>query len=150
MAVNLKTRLRTDLGQALRDRDERRKSLIRMCLAAIQLAEVEQGGDLDEPSLLAVLQKEAKRRQETIEELRGVDRPERLAEEEAEMAILKTYLPQLMPREEVVDHARAVIVEVGASGLSDMGAVMQRIMPMLRGRADGRVVNEVVRELLAG
>jgi len=147
--MGLKTRLQEDLKEAIRSRDERRKALIRMCISAIQLAEVEHGGELDEPSLVAVLQKEARRRRETIEELRGANRPERLAEEEAELAILEGYLPRMLSREEIAAEARAVIAQVGASGMKDMGTVMRALMPQMKGRADGRLVNEVVRELLS-
>jgi len=148
--LGLKAKLQQDLKEALRARDERRKAVIRMCLAAIQLAEVEQGGELDEASLIAVLQKEARRRRETIEELRGADRPDRLADEEAELAILESYLPRMLTREEIAAEARAVIAQVGASSPRDMGAVMRVLMPQMKGRADGRLVNEVVRELLSG
>lgn len=147
--MRLKARFQEDLKEALRARDERRKSVIRMCLSAIQLAEVERGGELDEPSLVAVLQREARRRQETIEELRGANRPDRLAEEEAELTILEEYLPRMLTREEVAVEARAAIAQVGASGLRDLGAVMRVLMPQMKGRADGRLVNAVVRELLA-
>jgi len=147
--LRLKARFQEDLKEALRARDERRKSVIRMCLSAIQLAEVERGGELDEPSLVAVLQREARRRQETIEELRGANRPDRLAEEEAELTILEEYLPRMLTREEVAVEARAAIAQVGASGLRDLGAVMRVLMPQMKGRADGRLVNAVVRELLA-
>lgn len=148
--MGLKDRLQQDLKDALRNRDERRKAVIRMALAAIQLAEADHGGKLDEPSLVAVLQKEVKRRQETIEELRGTPRADRLADEEAELAILESYLPRMLSREEIAAEARAVIAQVGATGPRDMGAVMQALMPRMKGRADGRLVNEVVRELLTG
>jgi len=148
--MGLKDRLQQDLKEALRNRDERRKAVIRMALAAIQLAEADHGGELDESSLIAVLQKEVKRRQETIEELRGTSRADRLADEEAELAILESYLPQMLSREEIAAEARAVIAQVGATSPRDMGAVMQVLMPRMKGRADGRLVNEVVRELLTG
>jgi uncharacterized protein YqeY len=148
--LGLKAKLREDLQEALRARDEHRKRVVRLCLAAIQLAEVERGDELDEPTLVAVLQREARRRQETIEELREADRPDRLAEEEAELGILEGYLPQLLTREEIAAEARAVIAQVGASGPADMGVVMRVLMPQMKGRADGRLVNEAVREILAG
>ncbi|MBN1953441.1 MAG: GatB/YqeY domain-containing protein [Anaerolineae bacterium] len=146
--MGLKEQLQEDLKQALRERDELRKSVIRMCLAAIQLAEVEQGGELDEPALAALLQREAKKRRETIEELQEASRPERLAEEEQELAFLETYLPQMLTPEEIAVQARRVIAEVGATGPGDLGAVMQQLMPQMKGQADGRLVNQVVRELL--
>lgn len=148
--MGLKARLQEDLKEALRARDERRKAVIRMALAAIQLAEADHGGELDEAGIIHVLQKEVRRRQETVEELRGTNRIDRLAEEEAELAILESYLPHMLTREEIAAEARAVIAEVGARGPKDMGAVMKALMPRMRGRADGQVVNEVVRELLSG
>jgi len=147
--MGLKARLQADLKEALRARDERRKAVIRLCLSAIQLAEVEQGGELDEQALLTVLQKEAKKRRETLDELQSAGRLEMLAEEQAELAILDEYLPRLLSREEIADEARAVIAQVGAAGLSDLGGVMRVLMPQMKGRADGRMVNQVVRELLA-
>jgi hypothetical protein len=120
-----------------------------MCLAAIQLAEVEHEGPLDESTALAVLHKEAKERRETIDQFKEAGRPERVAKEEAELAILESYLPQMLTREEIEAEARAVIAEVDASGLRDMGTVMRELMDRVRGRAEGRLVSEVVRELLS-
>ena len=148
--MNLKQQLRKDLKDALRARDERRKSVIRLTLAAIINAEVEKGGELDDDDMVPILQKEARRRQDTIVELRQVDRPEMLAKEEMELAILEGYLPQLLSREEIAEEARQVVAEVGATGMGQMGPVMRQLMSKLRGRADGRVVDKVVRELLAG
>ncbi len=148
--ISLKQRLQEDLKEALRARDERRKSVIRMALAAIVNAEVEHGGELDDAGVIAVLQKQARRRRDTIAELRQADRPELLASEEAELAILEEYLPRLLSREEIIEEARQVITEVGATGMGQMGPVMRQLMSKLKGRADGRVVNQVVRELLSG
>jgi uncharacterized protein YqeY len=148
--VNLKQRLREDLKVALRARDECRKSVIRMALAEIVNAEVEHGGDLDDAGMAAVLRKQARRRRDTIAELQQVDRPDLLAAEEAELAILEEYLPALLSREEIVAEARQVIEEVGATGMGQMGPVMGQLMSKLKGRADGRLVNQVVRELLSG
>ncbi|HEY68412.1 MAG: GatB/YqeY domain-containing protein [Chloroflexi bacterium] len=148
--MSLKQRLQEDLKEALRARDERRKSVIRMALAAIVNAEVEHGGELDDAGVIAVLQKQARRRRDTIAELRQADRPELLASEEAELAILEEYLPRLLSREEIIEEARQVITEVGATGMGQMGPVMRQLMSKLKGRADGRVVNQVVRELLSG
>lgn len=148
--MSIKSQLQDDLKEALRARDERRKNVIRMALAAIVNAEVERGGELGDGDVVAVLQKEARRRQETIAELRQANRPELLAEEEAELEILERYLPRLLSREEIGQEARRVIAELGATGMGQMGAVMRQLMSELKGRADGRLVNEVVRELLAG
>jgi hypothetical protein len=148
--MGLEEQLRSDLKDALRQRDERRKSVIRMALAAITNAEVEQGGELDDAAVAAVLQKEAKGRREAIAELEEADRPDLLAAEQAELEILEAYLPEQLSREEIAEEARRTIEEVGASSMRDMGPVMGRLMAKLRGRADGHLVSEVVRELLAG
>jgi uncharacterized protein YqeY len=148
--MSLKQRLQEDLKDALRARDGRRKAVIRMALAAIVNAEIEQRGELDDARVVAVLQKEARQRRDTIAELRQADRPDLLAGEEAELAILEAYLPSLLSREEIGEEARQVIAEVGATGMGQMGLVMRQLMPKLKGRADGRLVNEVVRELLSG
>jgi uncharacterized protein YqeY len=147
--MRLKQQLQEDLKEALRAHDERRKSVIRMALAAIVNAEVEHGGELDDADVIVVLQKEARRWQDTIAELRQANRPDLLAREEAELAILGEYLPTLLSREEIAEEARRVIAEVGATGMGQMGPVMRQLMSELKGRADGRVVNAVVRELLS-
>lgn len=148
--MSLKRKLQEDLKKALRARDERRKSVIRMALAAIVNAEVEHGGELDDASVITVLQKQARQRRDAIVELRQANRPDLLAAEEAELAILEEYLPGLLSREEIAVEARQVIAEVGATDMGQMGLVMRQLMSKLKGRADGRVVNEVVRELLSG
>ena len=147
--MSLKSQLQADLKDALRARDERRKSVIRLTLAAIVNAEVEHRGELDDRDEAVVVQREARKRNETIAELHGADRPELLAKEEAELAILEEYLPQQMSCDEIAAEARPVIAEVGATGMAQMGSVMRELMPQLKGRADGRVVNLVVRELLS-
>jgi hypothetical protein len=145
----LRERLQADLKDALRAHDEVRKNVIRMALTALVNAEMAHEGELSEAEEIAVLQKQAKQREETIEELRTVDRPEMLAQEKAELQVLERYLPELLSRQEIAHEARQVIDEVGASSMRDMGPVMGRLMAKLQGRADGHVVSEVVRELLS-
>lgn len=152
--MDLKQRLREDLKDALRAGDERRKRVIRMSLAAITNAEIEKGRqsgetELDQDEILAVLQKQAKQRQETIDELVDMERPGLLAEEKKELAILEEYLPEQLSREEIAAEAQEVINQIGATGMKDVGPVMGRLMSRMRGRADGHVVNRVVRELLS-
>ena len=150
--MSLKQQLQEDLKEALRARDGRRKAVIRMALAEIVNAEVglEHNDELDDADVIAVLQKQARQRRDTISELRQANRPDLLAEEEAQLVVLEGYLPRLLSREEVAEEARQVIAEVGATGMGQMGPVMRQLMSKLKGRADGRVVNAVVRELLSG
>ena len=151
--MSLKEQLQQDLKEALRAGDKTRKRVIRLALAEITNAEIKQGMEsgetqLNDNDILAVLQKQAKQREEAIEELERVDRPDLLAGEREELALLEEYLPEQLSRDKIVEEARQVIEEVNAAGMKDMGPVMGRLMSELRGRADGHVVNEVVRELL--
>jgi uncharacterized protein YqeY len=147
--MNLKERLQNDLKHAMRQRDEVRKRTLRMALAAIKNQEIEARGELSDADVAAILQKEAKQRHETLDELAGVDRPDLVAAEQAELGVLAEYLPKQLGREEIADLARQVIADVGAEGPRQMGQVMRVMMPQLKGRADGKLVNEVVRELLS-
>lgn len=146
----LKQQLQEDLKNALRARDERRKAVIRLTLAAIGHAEVERDSDLSDEDVAAVLQKQAVLRRDTIAELEQANRPDLLARELAELAILEAYLPKQLSRDEIAEEARRVIAEVGATGPRDVGQVMRALMARLKGRADGTVVNQIVREMLSG
>lgn len=149
----LREQLMEDLKEAMRRQDEVRKRAIRLVIAAIRQAETEldAGGarvSLDDGGILALIGKQVKQRQESIAEYRKGKREDLVAEEEAELAVLQAYLPQQLSRAEIEAEARQVIAEVGASSPREIGAVMKPLMARLRGRADGKLVNEVVSELL--
>ena len=148
MKANLKEKLEADLRQAMKDRDNVKRSVLRLLLAAIQNAEIAKRGSLDNPDILGIVAREVKQRNESIEAFKQGDRQDLVAQEEAEMAVLKEYLPRQLSREEVIIEARQVIEEVGAQGPRDKGKVMSRIMAQLKGKADGREINEIVTELL--
>jgi uncharacterized protein YqeY len=147
--MSLKERLNQDLREAMRQRDERRRDTIRMALSALHNAEIAGGHELDDAGILGVLAKEAKTRRESIEEFRKGGRQDLVDKESAELEVLNAYLPQQLSREEIAEAAREAIQETGATSAKDIGKVMPVLMERLRGRADGRTVNEVVRELLA-
>ncbi|MFH0847848.1 MAG: GatB/YqeY domain-containing protein [Chloroflexota bacterium] len=170
MEVNLRERLTSDLRQSLRSGDKLRCSTIRLLLAAIKNTEIarlathlkeeaekpgakgEKGSwqaTLDDSGILGVIAKEIKQRQESIEAFKKGNRPDLVAKEEAEMAILNAYLPKQASRDEITALARKIIEEVGAKGPGDKGKVMPKIIAELRGKADGREINAVVTELLA-
>ena len=148
MEANLKEKLEADLRQAMKDRDNVKRSTLRLRLAAIKNAEIAKRGSLDNPDILGIIAREVKQRNESIEAFKQGDRQDLVAQEEAEMAILKEYLPRQLSREEVIVEARQVIEEVGAQGPRDKGKVMSKIMAQLKGKADGREINEIVTELL--
>lgn len=132
----------------MRDRDERRRDTLRMAISAVHNAEIDAGKGLDDEGVQAVLSGEAKRRRESIEEFKKGGRTDLVEREQAELAVLERYLPEQLSRDQVTDAARRVIAQTGASGSKDIGKVMPVLMQELRGRADGRMVNEVVRALL--
>lgn len=149
MTSSLKERLLSELQESMRKRDDVRRSVIRLVRAGIVNAEIEKGKPLDDESVIAVIQKEVKQRRESIAEFAKGNRKDLVAKEEAELAILKEYLPKQLSREELTALAKQVIAEVGAKGPQDKGKVMGRLMGQVRGRADGQEVNQVVTALLA-
>lgn len=132
----------------MRDSDAVRKATLRQTISAMKLAEVAKIGELSDDEALAVLRTEVKRRRETIAELETANRPELLAEEQAQLEVLTAYLPQQMSREQIADVARDVLARLGSPGPGQMGQVMKHMMSELKGKADGKLVQEVVRELM--
>jgi len=145
----LKQKLTDDLKRAMKGGDRVRTSVIRLAMAAIKNTEIARQASLNDTDILGIIAKQVKQRQESIESFKQGNRPDLVAQEEAEMAILNEYLPQQMSREEVIAEARRVIAEIGAAGPGDKGKVMPQLIAQLKGRAEGRVINEVVTELLS-
>ena len=148
--MSLKDRLTEDLKQAMRQGDERRKSTIRLVRAEITNAEIERGRELGDDEVLAVIAKQAKQRRESVAEFVKGGRQDLVDQEEEELKILLSYLPAQMSRDEIEVAARQVIAEVGATSMAQMGEVMRRLMSQLKGKVDGSLVNQVVREILTG
>jgi uncharacterized protein YqeY len=147
--MSLAQKIRTDLEQALRKSDKLRCSVLRMVLSSTRNAEIAQQKTLDDDGILIVIDKEAKMRRESIEAFEKGNRPDLVAKETAELAILLEYLPEQLTRQEIVEAARKVISELGAASPKDKGKVMSQLMPQLRGKAQGQEVSEVVTELLS-
>lgn len=148
--MTLKERLQEDLKAAMLAHDNARATALRLLKAAIRNAEIEQQRELDDEGILAVLEKAAKQRRESIEAYRQGGREDLAAAEEMELRLIEAYLPQKMGEEEVRAVVAQAVAELGARGPADMGRVMKYLMDKLRGRADGRLVNALVREALAG
>ena len=146
----LKTKLRSDLTDAMKSRDEVRSSTLRMALTAITNEEVagKTQRELTDDDVIGVLSREAKRRREAAEAYDDAKRPELADRERAELAVLAEYLPQPLTDDEVRALVQAAIAETGASGPAGMGQVMKVVTPQTRGRADGGTVSTIVKELL--
>jgi uncharacterized protein YqeY len=145
----LKQKLADDLKQALRGGDKVRCSVIRLLLAAINNTEIARQAKLEDADIYGVIAKEIRQRQESIDAFKKGKRDDLVAQEEAEQAILQEYLPQQMTKEEIIAEAQKIIAEVGAGGPGDKGKVMPKLIAQLKGKADGRLINEVVTELLS-
>lgn len=145
--MSLKEQLQQDLHQAMRTHDERRKLALRLVLTAVQMAEVEQG-PLSDEQVLELIRREVKRREEALELVRLSGRQDLLAQDQAELEILRAYLPQGLSAAEIQALAQAAIAEVGATSPADLGKVMKVLMPRVKGKADGQWVNQIVRTLL--
>lgn len=141
--------LREDLHKSLKKGDKERVSTIRMMLANIANAEIAKGSSLEESDVLGVIAKQAKQARESIEAFGKGGRTDLVAKEETGLAVLQEYLPKQMSRDEIVAAARQVIQEVGAAGPGDKGKVMGKLMPQMKGKAEGAEINAVVTELLA-
>jgi uncharacterized protein YqeY len=142
--------LEKQLTDAMRSKDELRKRTFRMILAAVKLAEVEKKGALDEPALLAILQREAKNRSEAIADAEKAGRQDLAADSRAELELIQSFLPKGLTPEELEAIIRKAIVDSGAAAPGDMGKVMKLVTPQTQGRADNREVSQQVRKLLGG
>jgi uncharacterized protein len=146
--MSMKETLQQDRIAAMRAGDTTKRNAIGLLLAAIKQEEIDGQMMLEDEGVLAVLMKQAKQRRESIVDYEKAGRPEMLASEKAELTIIESYLPQQMDREQIVAIAAEIIAELGVTDAKGMGQVMGKLMPKVKGQADGRLVNEVVRELL--
>jgi len=157
--VGLKEQFADELKDAMRAGDARRREVLRGLLTAISNAEIARVDIKDETAtrealsdadVLGVVQKQANQRRDSIAEYRKAKREDLAQAEEEELQILVAYLPQQLGRDEIAAEVRKVIEETGASGPKDKGKVMPVAIARLKGRAEGRAINEVVTELLSG
>jgi uncharacterized protein YqeY len=146
--MSIQDRLMDDLKAAMREGDATRREAIRMVRAAVLHEEKERQRPLNDVEVFQVLQRLVNRHQDSIEQFQKGGREDLVAHEQAQLAVVRSYLPQQMGREEIEPRVRAAIAETGASGRGDIGKVMQRLSGELRGKADLKEVNRVVQELL--
>ena len=148
----LKQQLQDELKQSMLAKDALKTSTLRMLLSAINYAEIQKGGagyEANDEDILAVIQKEAKQRRDSIEAFESGGRQEMADKEKKELEILSSYLPEQMSEEEIKKLVEEAVTQTGASDMSDIGKVMGALMPKVKGKADGNVVNKIVREQLS-
>lgn len=145
---NLKDALQTSLKEAMRAKDSERRNVIRLVQSAIKQVEVDERKELDNDDVMSILQKEAKKRRESIVELEKADRPDDVESEKFELSVIEEFLPKQLTEDELKPIVQAAVDEVGATSMKEMGQIMRIVMPQVEGRADGRQVNKIVKEIL--
>ena len=147
--MNIKEELTTALKESMKSGDKVKRSTIRMVMSAIKNAEIQAGSVIDDPTILGLVQKEIKSRQDTIEDAKRSNRDDLILGANNEIAILQEFLPKQLEPAELESLIEAAIQESGASEMKDMGSVMNIVMPKTKGRADGKTVSQIVRAKLA-
>jgi len=147
--AELKRKLTDDLKQAMKSGANVKRDTLRLLITSINYAESAKQTPMTDADVLGAVAKEVKRHQESIDAFKKGNRPDLVAKEEAEMAVLQGYLPRQLGKDEIIAAAREVIGVVGAKGPGDKGKVMQQLMPRLKGKADGKEINDVVTQLLS-
>ena len=146
--MTLRQKIEDDIIQAMRARDQGRLDALRFLKSVIQAAEKAKGESLDDESLVQIITKQVNDRRESIRMFREGNREDLVAKEAGELEVLEVYLPPQLSQEELAQLVRRVIDEVGATTARDKGRVMGRLMPQVRGKADGAEVNALVEQIL--
>lgn len=144
--MSLKERLMEDLKFSMKNRDKFRKDVITMVRAAIKQKEVDERIEVDEETIIDIISKQVKQKRDAIEDFKKGQRQDLVELTEKEIGILLEYLPQQLTESELDEIVRAAIQEVGANSVRDMGKIMSNVMPKIKGRADGSMVNNIVKQ----
>lgn len=148
--MKLIEQIQEDLKRSMKAKDGNRVSVLRFLLSSIQNREIAKKDALDDDEILAEITSAAKKRRESMEAFKEGERMDLVEKEEAELAILQEYLPEQLSPDEIRSMVQEVVQSTGAISASDIGKVMKELMPQVRGKADGKLVNEIVREVLSG
>ncbi|MEC0369891.1 GatB/YqeY domain-containing protein [Paenibacillus chibensis] len=146
--MNLSERLNEDMIQAMKSKEKFKLSTIRMVRSTIKNLEIDLKRTLDDNEVLDILSREIKQRKDALQEFKKADRDDLAANVEAEIEIIGQYLPEQLSEEEIKVIVQQTIQETGASSKADMGKVMSALMPKVKGRSDGKLVNQVVQQFL--
>ncbi len=144
----LKNQLQADLKVAMKEKDRLRKSTITLIRAAILQVEKDEKVELNDEQIIEIIAKKLKQGRDSLAEFEKAQRDDLIQQAQAEIAIIKSYLPPQLTREEIKVIVEETIQETGAKEIKDMGKVMGALMPKIKGRADGKLVNQAVKESL--
>lgn len=146
--MSLSERLNDDMKAAMRNKDKFRLSVIRMVRSSVKNMEIDQRKTLTDNEILDILNRELKQRKDSLHEFEKAGRDDLVQSLQAEIAIIAEYLPEQLSEEEIAAIVKDTIQETGASSRSDIGKVMAALMPKVKGRADGKLVNQLVQQNL--
>ncbi|MBS4536883.1 GatB/YqeY domain-containing protein [Clostridium sp. D2Q-11] len=141
--MSLKVKLMDDLKQSMKNREKLRKDSITMIRSAIKQKEVDERIELDDAAILDIIAKQVKQKRDSINEFKKGNRDDLVEQTQQEIDILIEYLPPQLSEEELEVIVKAAIDEVGASSMKDMGKIMGKVMPQIKGKADGSLVNKI-------
>ena len=148
MTMSLKVQIQEDVKTAMRARDQRRLTALRLITAAIKQIEIDKRIEMDDPAVLAVLDKMVKQRRDSLEQYENAGRDDLAAQEKFELELISVYLPEALSDDELSALIKQVMAETGASSIRDMGAVMNKLRPQVQGRADMKAVSNAVKAQL--
>ena len=146
--MSLQERLAYELKNAMKNKDQLRKNVITMIRADIKQIEVDKRVELTDEEVIEIISKQAKQRKDSIEEFKKGGREDLVEQAAQEVDVLMEYLPEQLSEEEIETIIKEVIADIGATSMKDMGKIMATAMPKLKGRTDGKVVNQIVRKIL--
>lgn len=146
--MGIRETLQADMKTAMKEKDTQTRDTLRLLMAAIKQIEVDEQKTLDDEAIAQVLTKQAKQRRESIADYEKAGRNDLVDVEKADLEVIERYLPKMMSRQEIYELASKIIADTGVSDPKGMGQVMGKLMPLVKGKADGRLVNEVVRDIL--
>ena len=146
--MSLKEQLRTNMADAMRTGDKEKRDTLRLLLSAIKQVEVDKRIEMDDKSVLAVLDKMVKQRRDSLEQYKNAGRDDLAAQEEFELELISVYLPEALGDEELAALIKQAVADTGASSIRDMGAVMNQLREQVQGRADMKAVSSAVKAQL--
>ena len=147
--MSLKEKLMNDLKEAMKDKDIIRKNTVQMVRSAVLQFEKDNKTELDDEGVIEVIAKELKKRRDVLPEYEKSGREDLIGDMKREIETLLAYLPEQLSREELEEIVKSAIAEIGATSMKDMGKIMAAVMPKTKGRADGKMINEIVKGLLS-
>lgn len=147
--MSLKDKLADDLKSAMKEKNTVRKNVVQMVRAGVLQIEKDKKITLDDDGVLEVIAKQLKQRRDSLPDYEKSGREDLISELKSEMDVLMEYLPEQLTREELEEIVKKAVESTGASSMKDMGKIMSAVMPQTKGRADGKVINEIVKGLLS-